>query len=57
MIFSRAGFKVLKFAYLVLLAGLGVGAFIVVGTYLYWQTEKNNNLQTFFDKAKSDKLS
>ena len=46
MIFSRAGFKELKFAYLVLLAGLGVGAFIVMGTYLYWQTEKKNDLQS-----------
>ena len=46
MIFSRAGFKALKFAYLVLFAGLAVGAFIVVGSYLYWQTEKKNDQQS-----------
>jgi hypothetical protein len=43
MIFSRAGFNALKFAYIVLLAGIGVGAFLVVGSYLYWQSEKKND--------------
>ena len=46
MIFTRAGFKALKFAYLLLFAGLAVSAFIVVGSYLYWQTEKKNDQQT-----------
>ena len=46
MIFTRAGFKALKFAYLVLFAGLAVGVFIVVGSYLYWQTEKKNDQQS-----------
>lgn len=46
MIFSRAGFNALKFAYLVLLSGLGVSAFIVVGSYLYWQTEKKSDQQS-----------
>jgi hypothetical protein len=46
MIFSRAGFGYLKFAYLVLLAGFGVGAFIVGGSYLYWQAEKKNDQQS-----------
>ena len=46
MIFTRAGFKALKFSYLVLFAGLAVGAFIVVGSYLYWQTEKKNDQQS-----------
>ena len=46
MIFSRAGFSALKFAYTVLLAGIGVGAFLVVGSYLYWQTEKTNQQQS-----------
>ena len=46
MIFSRAGLKALKFAYFILFAGLGVGAFIVVGSYLYWQTEKKNDQQS-----------
>ena len=43
MIFTRGGFKSLKFAYLVLLAGIGVGVFIVGGSYLYWQAEKQND--------------
>ena len=46
MIFSRAGFNALKFAYVVLIAGLGVGIFIVVGSYYYWQAEKKNDLQS-----------
>ena len=46
MIFTRAGFKALKFAYLVLFAGLAVAAFIVVGSYAYWQTEKKNDQQS-----------
>ena len=46
MIFSRAGFNALKFACLVLLSGLGVGAFIVVGSYLYWQTENKSDQQS-----------
>lgn len=46
MIFSRAGFNALKFAYTVLLAGAGVGAFLVVGSYLYWQSEKKNDQQS-----------
>ena len=45
MIFSRAGFNALKFAYVVLIAGLGVGIFIVVGSYFYGQAEKKNDLQ------------
>ena len=46
MIFSRAGFKALKFAYIVVLAGIGVGAFLVVGSYLYWQSEKKHDQQS-----------
>lgn len=46
MIFTRAGFSALKFAYLVLLAGLGVGVFLVGGSYLYWQSEKKNDQQS-----------
>ena len=64
MIFSRAGFKALKFAYLILLAGMAVGAFLVVGSYLYWQTEKKNDqlskrslqdLQARLNTAKRDR--
>ncbi len=46
MIFSRAGFNALRFAYIVLAAGVGVGAFLVVGSYLYWQIEKKNDQQS-----------
>lgn len=46
MIFSRAGFSSLKFAYIVLLAGLAVGTFLVVGSYLYWQSEKKSDQQS-----------
>ncbi len=46
MIFTRAGFGALKFAYFVLLAGLGVGVFLVGGSYLYWQAEKKNDQQS-----------
>ena len=45
MIFSRAGFSALKFSYLVLLAGIGVAVFLVVGSYLYWQSEKKADQQ------------
>lgn len=46
MIFTRAGFSALKFAYMVLLAGIGVGIFIVAGSYFYWQAEKKNDQQS-----------
>ena len=46
MIFSRAGFSALKFAYMVLLAGISVGVFLVAGSYLYWQTEKKDEQQS-----------
>lgn len=44
MIFSRAGFGALKFAYIVVLAGLAVGVFLVGGSYLYWQDQKKSDL-------------
>lgn len=46
MIFSRAGFNALKFAYLVLLAGIGVTIFLGMGSYLYWETERKNAQQS-----------
>ncbi|MEO8385802.1 MAG: hypothetical protein ABI583_11205 [Betaproteobacteria bacterium] len=46
MIFTRAGFKALKFSYVVLIAGLGVAGFIVTGSYLYWQSEKKDDQQS-----------
>ena len=46
MIFSRAGFNALKFAYIVLLAAIGVTVFLGVGSYLYWETERKNARQS-----------
>lgn len=45
MILTRAGFKSLKFAYAVLIAGLSVAGFIVGGSYMYWQTQKKSDQQ------------
>lgn len=39
-----SGFKVLRFAVSVALAGLGVAIFLVGGSYLYWQAEKNSSV-------------
>ncbi len=39
---SSGGFKALRFAGLVALAGLGVAAFLVVGSYLFWRVEKKS---------------
>jgi hypothetical protein len=41
-VMTKEGFGVLRFAYLVLIAGIGVAVFISVGGYLYWQAEKKN---------------
>ena len=46
MIFTRLGFKALKFSYAVLIAGLSVAGFIVGGSYFYWQAEKKNDQQS-----------
>jgi len=35
-----SGFKALRFAVFVALAGLGVAIFLIGGSYLYWQSEK-----------------
>lgn len=41
---SRSGgFKALRFAALVALSGLGVAIFLVSGSYLFWQSEKNSD--------------
>ncbi len=37
---ASGGFKALRFAGLVALAGLGVAAFLIVVSYLFWQVEK-----------------
>ncbi len=43
MIFTRVGFSALKFAYGVLIAGIAVGTFIVLGSYFYWQSEMKDD--------------
>ncbi len=43
-IFSKDGFKALRWVYGVALAGVGVATFLVVGSYLYWQSEKKSDL-------------
>lgn len=42
---TKEGFGALKFAYLVLGAGIGVAIFLVSGSYLLWQAEKGSSLQ------------
>ncbi len=43
---TKEGFGALKFSYVVLAAGIGVAAFLVGGTYWFWQGEKANNVQS-----------
>jgi hypothetical protein len=43
---TREGFGALKFAYLTLVAGIGVAVFLVLGSYFYWQAEKRNDQQS-----------
>ncbi len=43
-VFTKEGFKSLRWVYGVTLAGIGVAAFLVIGSYLYWQSEKKNDL-------------
>lgn len=45
-VFSKEGFKSLRWVYGVTLAGIGVAAFLIAGSYLYWQSEKKNDLGT-----------
>lgn len=42
-IFTKEGFKALRWVYGVTLAGVGVAAFLVAGSYIYWQSEKDYN--------------
>ena len=46
MIFTREGFKELRFAYGITLAGIAVAGFLVAGSYWYWQAEKKNDFQS-----------
>lgn len=43
MIFTQGGLRALRVVYGVTLAGIAVAAFLVVGSYWYWQAEKRNN--------------
>jgi hypothetical protein len=45
-VMTKEGFGALKFSYLVLAAGVGVAAFLVAGSYLFWQSEKSSNVQS-----------
>ena len=43
MIFTQGGLRALRVVYGVTLAGIAVAAFLVVGSYWYWQAEKRND--------------
>lgn len=45
-ILTKEGFGALRFGYLVFVAGLGVSATLATASYLYWQVEKKNNVQS-----------
>jgi hypothetical protein len=45
-ILTREGFRSLRVVYGVALAGVGVAAFLVAGSYFYWQSEKKNDVQS-----------
>ncbi len=45
-ILTKEGFGALRFASLVLVVGIGVAVFLVGGSYVYWQSEKTNNIQS-----------
>jgi hypothetical protein len=54
-VMTKEGFGALKFSYLVLAAGVGVAAFLVAGSYFFWQAEKANNVTS--QRRLSDALS
>ncbi len=41
---TKEGFAALRFAYIVVVGGIGVALFLAGGSYLYWQSEKANNV-------------
>ena len=45
-ILTREGFSNLKFTYIVFVVGLGAAVFLAGGSYLYWQAEKKNTVQS-----------
>jgi hypothetical protein len=46
VIFSREGFRALRWVYGVALTGIAVALFLLAGSYWYWQFEKNNDQQS-----------
>jgi len=44
-VMTKEGLSALKFAYLVLGAGIAVTVFLVGGSYFFWQSEKGSNVQ------------
>jgi hypothetical protein len=45
-VMTKEGFSALKFSYLILVAGVGVGVFLVGASYWWWEVEKKNNVQS-----------
>jgi hypothetical protein len=43
---TKEGFGALKFSYLILVTGIGVGVFLVGASYWWWQDQKKNNVQS-----------
>ncbi len=43
-VITKEGFSTLRFAYVVVVGGIGVALFLTGGSYLYWQAEKANNV-------------
>jgi hypothetical protein len=46
IVFSRDGFRALRWVYGVTLLGIGVAVALVLGSYWYWQFEKRNDEQS-----------
>jgi len=46
VIFTRDGFRALRLVAIVALVGLGVAVALIVGSYIYWQYEKSNDLKS-----------
>jgi hypothetical protein len=51
VIFTRDGFRALRLVAIVALVGLGVAVSLVVGSYMYWQYEKSNDLKSISAEA------
>ena len=46
VIFTRDGFRALRLVAMVALVGLAVAVALVIGSYMYWQYEKSNDLKS-----------